>query len=294
VVSLGSCFAVNIAVKFEYFKFQITANPVGILFHPLALEKAMLFATEGRKFNDSNIIFHNERWHCLDAHSELSHPEKEVLIERLNSAAELTRTQLKDCSHLIITLGTAWVYNEISSGEIVANCHKLPQNLFKKELLSVNAILQSLKNIIHIAKELNGNVVILFTISPVRHIKDGFVENQWSKSNLISALHSTLSQHPEVSYFPSYEIVMDELRDYRFYADDMLHPNSVAIDYIWKRFSETWISETVSPTLKEVDSIQKALAHKPFNSESVKHRQFVNDIEVRISVLQKEYPHISF
>jgi hypothetical protein len=296
-VSLGSCFAVNIGQKFDYFKFRNATNPFGILFHPKALEKFVGFAVNEREFTENDIFFHNERWHCYDAHSDLSHPNKEVLLESLTSAAARTHVELKSASHLIITLGTAWVYRNIQSSNLVANCHKVPQKEFTKELLSVDAIKQSLDNILSMLQEFNPALKVIFTVSPVRHIKDGFTENQWSKSNLISALHEILSgknSKLSTTYFPSYEIMMDELRDYRFYAEDMIHPNQVAINYIWERFTQAWIAPEAQGTMQQVDNIQKGLQHRSFNPESAQHKAFLSKQNDKIASLQQQHPHITF
>lgn len=294
VVSLGSCFAVNMAEKLEHLKFQNIVNPFGILFHPLALEKFIGFAVNKKTFTEADIFFHNERWHCFDAHSDLSSNSKQELLDSLNDLGASADKAIRNATHIIITLGTAWVYKNNTSNEIVANCHKMTQKEFTKELLSVSTISESLDNMISMLEKAHPGMNMIFTISPVRHIKDGFVENQWSKSNLISALHEQLQNHKSASYFPSYEIMMDELRDYRFYAEDMIHPNQTAIDYIWERFSNGWISESSFPLLKEIDDVQKALAHKPFNPESDSHQLFVQRLQERILNLQKQLPHLSF
>ncbi|WP_294822673.1 GSCFA domain-containing protein [uncultured Flavobacterium sp.] len=306
VVSLGSCFAVNIGQKLDYFKFRNTINPFGILFHPLALEKLIAFAVNGKPFTEGDIFFHNERWHCFDAHSDLSYPDKDVLLYRLNKAAALANAEIKSASHLIITLGTAWVYRHNASGELVANCHKIPQKEFTKELLSVDAIGQSLESIIDMVKQANPVAHIIFTVSPVRHIKDGFTQNQWSKANLIAALHQTLNTEPDPrvkpelakqtrnSYFPSYEIMMDELRDYRFYAADMIHPNQTAIDYIWERFTEAFISMEAQVTMKLADAVQTGLQHRSFNPASKQHNDFLSALNDKIAALQQQHPHIEF
>ncbi len=297
VVSLGSCFAVNIGQKFDYFKFRNITNPFGILFSPTALEKFISFAVNKTEFTEADIFFHNDRWHCFDAHSDLSNPDKEVLLANLNSATATTHEALQSASHIIITLGTAWVYRYIETGSIVANCHKVPQKQFTKELLSVDGISDSIKNILTLLQHMNSDVHVIFTISPVRHIKDGFVENQRSKSNLISALHEVLAVPPSGvrgHYFPSYEIMMDELRDYRFYAEDMIHPNQVAINYIWERFTAACIAPEAQQTMQKVDAIQKGLQHRPFNPNSVQHRSFTNKLQEKISLLQKQHPHMVF
>lgn len=293
ILLLGSCFTENIGAKLDYFKFQNTINPFGILFHPRAIENLILNAINEKEYTEESVFFHNEQWHCFEAHSKLSNPSKRVLLQNLDDANKLTHQQIHKSTHIIITLGTAWCYRFIESDTIVANCHKIPQKKFLKELLTVDEIVESLKAIIVLIRSINNNTSILFTISPVRHLKDGFIENQQSKSHLISAIHQITNGH-NVSYFPSYEIMMDELRDYRFYNEDMIHPNQTAINYIWEKFRETWMSDNTIQVMEEVDDIQKGLAHRPFNPESEQHRQFLISLQQKMETLQKAFPSINF
>lgn len=295
ILSLGSCFAVNMAEKFDYFKFENTCNPVGILFHPLAIEKLIDFAVSGKQFCAEDVFFHNEHWHCFDVHSDCSHSNKDELLQNLNTILETTRLQITESTHVIITYGTSWVYRNIATKEIVANCHKVPQKQFGKELLSVGAIEKSIQNTLDLIQKVNPKATIIFTVSPVRHLKDGFVENQQSKAHLITAIHTAINQQLSTNnYFPSYEIMMDELRDYRFYAEDMIHPSQVAIDYIWQRFSETSISEESLSVMKEVETIQKGLQHRPFNPNSESHQQFLSKLQDKMMQIQKQFPQIQF
>ena len=295
IVSLGSCFAVNMAEKLDYFKFQNVVNPFGILFHPLALNKMIQKAVLQEQFTESDIFFHNERWHCFDVHSDLSRASKDEFLELLNSNVKLLHEAIVGCSHLIITFGTSWVYRRVENGQLVANCHKVPQKEFKKGLLSVEEIKQGLEEIIRSVSSVNPEAKTIFTVSPVRHIKDGFVENQWSKANLISAVHQVRTQQSEiVYYFPSYEIMMDELRDYRFYAEDMIHPSATAIDYIWKRFAETWVAESAFSTMQEVERIQRGLAHRSFHPDSEQHQKFLEGLQNSIQAVQYQFPFIRF
>lgn len=280
IFSIGSCFAENIAKKFDYFKLKNTANPFGILFQPLAIEKILEKAVKEISFTENDIFFHNELWHSFDVHSEFSQVDKNKLLEKLNQALSETKKALENSTHIIITLGTSWVYRYNQTNEIVANCHKVPQKEFTKELLSVEQITKSLSNII----SLFSDKKIIFTVSPVRHIKDGFFENNVSKANLFVSINN-INFNGNINYFPSYEIVMDELRDYRFFSEDMLHPNQTAIDYIWERFSENYLSENALEISKEIDSIQKALNHKPFNPNTEQHKKFVEITQKRIEKL---------
>ena len=291
---LGSCFSDNIGNQLHHFKFQATQNPFGILFHPNAIEKFITDSINIKVYSENDIIFQNERWHCFDAHSSLSSPDKNELLKNLNSAISSTNKKLKEASHLIITLGTSWVYRFVETDKIVANCHKIPQKKFLKELLTIDEITQSLDAIITLIKTINKEVSILFTVSPVRHLKDGFIENTQSKSHLIAGIHSIIDKRKNTHYFPSYEIMMDELRDYRFYAEDMIHPNKTAINYIWEKFVATWFSEESEKTIKEIDIIQKGISHKPFNETSKEHQEFLKNLLIKKEKIQQQFPFINF
>ncbi len=289
---IGSCFSENIGKKLDYFKYNSKVNPFGILFNPKAIEQFLSFVVEQKVFTENDIFYHNERWHCFDAHSNLSSTNKDELLNNLNENITSTNQQLKNASHVIITLGTAWVYKHLKTDKIVANCHKVSQKEFSKEILSVDEISESLKNIDNLLRSVNENITIIYTISPIRHIKDGFIENTRSKSHLISAVHNVINE--KVCYFPSYEIMMDELRDYRFYADDMLHPNTTAINYIWERFCEVWLSSSDEKTRKEIDTIQKGLNHRSFNENSREHKIFIEKLQNRILQITAKYPCVKF
>ncbi|WP_428742579.1 GSCFA domain-containing protein [Tenacibaculum sp.] len=291
---LGSCFSENIGNQLSYYKFQSKQNPFGILFHPKAIELLITNSINQKEYTEDAIFFHNERWHCFEAHSALSSPSKEELLSNLNNNVNSTFKQLKDASHVIITLGTAWVYREIATDTLVANCHKIPQKKFLKELLSIDEILESLEAINSLVQSLNKDISIIYTVSPVRHIKDGFIENQRSKAHLLSAIHQVVEPRKKVYYFPSYEIMMDELRDYRFYAEDMIHPNQTAINYIWEKFSETWFTEDTLKVMKEVETIQKGLTHKPFNPNSEAHLLFLEKLQQKKEILLQAFPFMNF
>jgi len=291
---LGSCFSENIGDQFSHFKFQSSQNPFGILFNPKAIETLVTNAINEKEYTEEDIFFLNERWHCFEAHSQLSNASKEDLLNDLNAASQQTNKQLHKSTHIIITLGTAWAYRFIESDTVVANCHKVPQKKFLKELLSTDEITESLEGIISLIKDINPNVNFIFTVSPVRHLKDGFVQNQQSKAHLIAAIHQVVEPRKHLFYFPSYEIVMDELRDYRFYTEDMIHPSETAINYIWEKFSSTWISESSASTMNKIDSIQRRLNHKPFNSKSEEHQKFLLTLDSDIQSLQKDYAFIAF
>lgn len=295
ILSFGSCFTENMARKFDYYKFQNACNPFGVLFHPIAIENIISRAVNLELFEEKELFFNNERWHNFEVHSDLSHSDKDKLLNEINDLLVTTNQHLREASHLIITYGTAWVFKNKQTNKWVANCHKVPQKNFIKEILSVLDIEKSIQNTVNLIEKVNPSCNIIFTVSPVRHLKDGFVENQRSKANLISALHSTFDiRHSTKSYFPSYEMMMDELRDYRFYAEDLLHPNQVAIDYIWERFVESSVSEEAIPTMKDVGLVQRDLSHRPFNPSSESFQKFQIQLDSKIQKLKSKFPFMNF
>ena len=286
---IGSCFSENIHRKLAYFKFNTVSNPFGILFNPIAIERLITNTINSKNYTESDIFQFNERWHCFDAHSDISAIEKNELLQNLNTQISSTNKQISEASHIIITLGTAWVYRFIENDTIVANCHKIPQKKFLKELLSTEEITASLENITTLIKSVNPLVNITFTVSPVRHLKDGYIENAQSKSHLLTAIHQITDIKNQLYYFPSYEIMLDDLRDYRFYAKDMVHPNETAVDYIWEQFKIVWIDEKISSVMKEVEAVQRGLSHRPFNPTSQQHQQFLLNLKRKKNRLFEHY-----
>ena len=295
VVLLGSCFAENMGEKFEYFKFQTVVNPFGIIFNPVSLSRIIEKSIQKDYFTENDIFFHNELWHCFDVHSELSNSDKNNFLISLNKLIDATHLQLKDATHIITTLGTSWVYRNVETDKIVANCHKVSQKQFTKELLSLEIIQQSIESIFFNISVINPNCKFIYTVSPVRHIKDGFVENTLSKAHLIAAIHQKIGTKTQnTNYFPAYEIMMDELRDYRFYTEDMLHPNQIAIDYIWIKFFENYIQETEFGLMNAICEIQRALKHRPFNPNTERRQNFLSSLETKIIKIKEKLPTIQF
>lgn len=294
IILLGSCFAENMGEKFNYFKLQTTVNPFGIIFNPVSIAKIIERSVRKNYFKETDVFYHNELWQSFEVHSEHSNIDKNSFLISLNELIDATHQQLTEATHLFITLGTSWVYRNIETNNIVANCHKVAQNQFTKELLKSTEIENSITTLIALVKSINSRCTFTVTVSPVRHIKDGFVENTVSKAHLIAALHQITNQHPTLTYFPAYEIMMDELRDYRFYSEDMLHPNATAVDYIWELFCKSFVAVPAVQTMSAIDAIQKGLAHKPFNPNSDVHQKFETHLKTKIEAIQKAFPHISF
>ncbi len=296
VMLLGSCFANHIGNKLEYYKFRTSLNPFGILFHPRALTNLIERALNNQEYKEEELFSHQERWHSFDAHSDLSKTSKKELLLSLNEQLSRTRKKLTTASHLILTLGTAWGYEQKDSGYWVANCHKIPQKEFNKVLSPPTEILENLLLAVTKIQQYNSEIALYLTISPVRHIKDGFAENQRSKAHLITAVHQLLESQPQnrLYYFPAYELMMDELRDYRFYETDMVHPNALAIDYIWEKFRTACIVKAETATMDSIAEVQKGLAHKAFNPSSKQHLEFTAALKKKMEDLTTRYPHIRF
>ena len=294
VLLLGSCFAQNMGAKLEYYKFQQCTNPFGILFHPVAIEKLITRAVNQTWFTSKDVFLQNEQWHCFLAHSKLSNTSEEDLISALNSALEKLRFSLLEASHVVFTFGTAWVYKHLEKDTIVANCHKVPQKEFVKQLLSPDDVSDVLLGIETKLRTINPTCSIINTVSPVRHIKDGLIANSRSKAHLIAGVQEIVSPEKFNYYFPSYEIMMDELRDYRYYKEDLIHPNQTAIAIIWNAFTGSWICPETAALQKKIATIQSGILHTPFNENSKAHIHFKKELEVQISQVQKALPWATF
>jgi len=294
VFLIGSCFVENIGNKLEWFKLRNLQNPTGIIFHPSPIRKFFQRLSNHEEYKKKDVFEFNGGWQSLEAHSYMRRGTEDECLKALNVALKESREFIENATHIVISLGTAWGYSYGVSEKIAANCHKIPQKEFKKELSSINEIVNDLEVISHSVLEMNKNTKIIYTISPVRHLKDGFQENQQSKAHLIAGVHQFLNSNQSSSYFPSYEILMDELRDYRFYSEDMLHPNEVAVNYIWKLFSEKWLSKNSLNLNVEIDKIQKALSHRSREENSSSHRKFLTKLQAKIEEIQKKHPEITF
>ncbi|NNK87846.1 MAG: GSCFA domain-containing protein [Flavobacteriaceae bacterium] len=295
IMLLGSCFAENIGEKLNYFQFKHVINPFGILYHPLAIENFLNRSIHSEYYESGEVFEMDGIWRCFDAHSRLNSTSAEDLLVKLNKTLDKSRTCLQKATHIIITLGTSWVYYRNEDDKIVANCHKVPHNQFRKDILNPDRISESVEAMFNTLKNFNPNMEVVFTVSPIRHLRDGMVENTRSKAHLITGLHTVIEKNPgKIFYHPAYETMMDDLRDYRFYEEDMIHPNATAIHYLWKQFYSAWFHPETAQVMKEVDAVQKGLLHRPFNANSKNYRQFKSDLEGKISFLKARYDHMNF
>jgi len=289
ILLLGSCFSDNIGKKFEFYKLNTFVNPFGVLFNPVSIKNVVFRSLQEDYFNKEDFIFHNDLWKNLESHSALSDVSLDTALQKTNTALRTTNNFLQTASHLFITLGSAWVYRYNKTNKIVANCHKIPQKEFKKELLTVAEIKKSLISIVTKIKGVNPNIICVFTLSPVRHLKDGFAENNRSKAHLLTAIHDVILKNNDVFYFPAYEILIDDLRDYRFYKNDFLHPNTLAVNYIWEKLKDAWITKKAKPLMIKIENIQKRLQHKTDNPNTKNHQQFLLQLKEDMLFLKKEF-----
>jgi hypothetical protein len=293
VMLVGSCFTDHLGNKLEQHRFSTLQNPHGILFNPVSLAKSVTSYIEKRQYNKNDLFFQQEWWTSWDHHSQFSHADPDQLLEMINKSQDQAHLFLQKAKWLVLTLGSAWVY-QLAEGSIVANCHKVPTDKFQKRLLPVEEVLAVLDNMIHRLFMFNPGLRIMFTISPVRHLRDGFVENNRSKAILIQAVHHLVEKFEGLFYFPSYELIIDDLRDYRFYAEDMVHPNYLATSYVWEKFMESCIDEESRKFIKEIAPINAALLHKPFQPDSNAHKLFRQKQVEKLQQLQASYPFLNF
>jgi lysophospholipase L1-like esterase len=273
-------------------------NPLGVLFHPLALQDLVRRALLLDEFKENDLFKHEGRYYILALHGQYSSQDSKSLLIQANSDLKILRDGLTKATHLLITLGTAWAYQKSDNEVIVGNCHKLPGSFFNKKLLSVAEIQQGVTQIIELMAKYNAEAQLIFSVSPVRHTKDGMVQNSLGKAHLIAGLHGALNQKNKTpivpKYFPAYELMMDQLRDYRFYKSDLIHPNDQGEEVVWEFFKDHWINPELEALLRQIKSIQQGLAHRPIHSDSIEHQNFKIQLKKRIENLERQYPHLKF
>lgn len=291
---MGSCFAEHIGGRLEQMKFRTMVNPYGVLYNPLSIAEGLKRLIEHRLFTEEDLHeFPDGGWNTWLHHSRYSHPDKATALSTINDSIETASRQLAEADVLILTLGTAWVYRLQDTNEVVGNCHKVPARRFVRQRLQVREIAEALATILRRTCEINPKLRVLFTVSPVRHLKDGLHGNQLSKSTLLLAIDELCRMFPEqCHYFPAYEIVMDELRDYRFYADDMAHPSSQAVEYVWKCFVEHYIDSEAQLFVQQWEKVIRALEHRPFQPKSEQYKRFFEQTMSKIKEMKERYPYL--
>lgn len=294
---IGSCFTENIGAKFKSHLFEVMENPYGILFNPVSVSSALTEIIESRTYTASDLFQHNELWHSWQHHSRFSAIDKTAALEQINSSISTAHDFLKSANRLVITLGSAWLYHlssdaPLGAGQVVANNHKAPSSWFFKSLMQPTVLLENLHGLVTHLQSFNSTLEITFTISPVRHLREGLVENNRSKAVLIHAVHELVAQYENIDYFPAYEYVIDDLRDYRFYAEDLVHPNFAASGYVWEKLIETYMRTETKSIMKEVAALQLAVNHKPFFVGSIEHQKFLQSCILKTESLISAYPQL--
>ncbi|MDR1524279.1 MAG: GSCFA domain-containing protein [Tannerella sp.] len=293
ILFIGSCFAGNIGDKMSEYRFNVEVNPFGVLYNPLSVSSACRSMLHPEPFVADDLFFYKGAYHSFAHHGRFSDVSAGACIAGINESLNRAAAYLRTASYLAVTFGTAYVYRLGRSGAIVANCHKLPESEFVRERLTVSDITDEWSALLKELWRVNPSLKVIFTVSPVRHWKDGAHLNQVSKSTLLLAEQALTEQYPgQVIYFPAFELMMDELRDYRFYAEDMIHPSPLAIHYIWERFSETCMDRETLSFLKEVEAINKSLNHRKLTSDDEAHKQFLRQTLFKIRQLREKNPYI--
>ncbi len=290
---MGSCFTENIGQKLEDLKYPVDINPFGILYNPVSVANGIRMLLQPESLQKDDLIEHRGVWHSFAHHGRVSSVNADETLQQINQRLQLSSAFLKEAKFLFITFGTAWVYRYLKTGKIVSNCHKIPAAEFERERLSVSEIIAQYESLLNDVWQMNPHLKVIFTVSPIRHWKDGAIENQRSKSTLLLAIDALVKHFAgKCAYFPSYEIVMDELRDYRFYAADMLHLNEVALEYIWERFQEKLVDDGSRKISLAVKKIRTAALHRPLNQNTIEFRKFVENSLQQIQDLENKHPYL--
>jgi hypothetical protein len=292
ILSLGSCFSENIVNKLSEAYFSSDVNPFGVLFNPVSIKNSLDTLLSEKTLSETDLFQHGSIWKAFTHSSLFAGTSKENVLKNINERLISSAQKLKRTKVILITFGTAWVYEYLKTSEVVANCHKLPAGEFARKRLCVDDIVSDYIALFHKIKTLFPDIHVIMTVSPIRHWKDGAHENNISKSVLLLAIEKLQKLFPFVSYFPAYEILMDELRDYRFYASDMCHPSPEAVDYIWKRFCETYFTHKTNQLRLKLENLNQQLNHKPLFPDTIEHSYFLYQIEKQKTELKKEYPFL--
>lgn len=292
ILSLGSCFSDSIAKKLKDFKFNIITNPFGVLYNPISISNSLRRIISGHIYDETDIEVAENIYFSFDHHSSFNSFSQQKILDDLNQSLSSSNKQWQNLSTLIITFGTSFVYELKDNKRIVSNCHKLPSSLFNRRLLTPDEIIKEYTNLLNNIYKINSQIKIIITISPIRHLRDSAHENQISKSHLFTSINEICKLNQNIYYFPSYEIMMDELRDYRFYKEDMVHPSKLAEEYILEKFKNKILDESTQRFIKRYDSIAKAKKHNLMTDNQNSIDKFKNSMTHKIEILQNEFPNI--
>lgn len=293
IMLMGSCFADNIGIILDRYKFDCLRNPYGTLYNPLSISKSLREILDGKQYDENDLFYHNGLYHSFMHHSAFSSHDRQQCLEHINSLISKAGDYLLNSDWLVLTLGTSFVYEY--NGEVVSNCHKMPEKSFRRSLCNVDTFVDEYRSLLDRLFAVNDKLKVVFTISPIRHIRDTLHGNMLSKSVLALFVNEIQNLYGKrVFYFPAYEIMNDDLRDYRFYEDDMLHPSGIAIKYIWDSFSYMFFEKKTFNIIERCDKIEKMLQHKPFNPESEQYYDFICRVKKDIDNLLTDYPSLDF
>lgn len=293
ILTLGSCFSENMGLKMKNVFFKTEINPFGVLYNPISILNSIQLLLQNKKFTASDIFEYKSLWHSFAHSSSFSDESSELCLSKMNERIESASEFIKNTDVLLITFGTAWVFTDKESGRVVSNCHKLPAAKFNRRRLTVDEITEAYSDLLTKLKALYPNLNVVFSVSPIRHWKDGAHENTISKSTLLLAVDALQNQFGNVHYFPAYELLMDELRDYRFYASDMLHPSDVAVEYIWSKFSESVFSDETLQLMKKLEQLAADRAHRPLHPLSPEYALFKENTGKRKNEIIQKYPFLA-
>jgi hypothetical protein len=300
ILLVGSCFTENIAEKLKKHKFKVLENPNGIVFNPVSVAETIINIVENKQYDATDLFQHNESWHSWQHHSRFSGLTIEDALHKINTSTKEAHAYIKNADYLMVTLGSAWIYtltdkaNNARVGTVAANNHKAPADWFNRRLMEFGQLITVLGTMLDRLGALNPNIKVIFTISPVRHLREGVIDNNRSKAVLISAVHHLIEQLPKLYYFPAYELVIDDLRDYRFYAEDLVHPNYHATQYVWEKFVNACMSQDTKQLMEEIASINLAFNHKVFNPTSQQHKKFLESYFIKTKQLQEKFSYMDF
>ncbi|MBN2805323.1 MAG: GSCFA domain-containing protein [Prolixibacteraceae bacterium] len=296
LVLMGSCFTEHIGSMLHAYKFEVLTNPFGVMYNPASLARTIQMAIDQETIKNESLIQYKQRWHSFDFHGSFSASKPELVLENTRQAIEQTHLFLKKADVLFLTFGTAWVYEWLDSGKIVANCHQMPEGRFKRHQLSIEQITLQWKALIDLLHQFNPSLRIVLTLSPVRHLKDGFHANQLSKAILMLAIEAIIQQNKPnmISYFPAYEIMNDDLRDYRFYSPDMVHVSETAVQYVFDHFSSVYFNDETKLCIKALHKLLLMKKHRILTDDLEAIHQFAGKALSEIEILERKYPNIKF